>query len=151
VCVTSATADDLHLVVRAREAADDILERYLRIRLRKAFDLGSPRGFDRAVGTLASLLGATAVDADDAAVRAAIGVLDVDWAGTVPGQRRTLIARAMEAAGRRTAGVPRSVQAVFGDAAKEVVDATRDDARRGQGLAIGAPTSTPSTSASSGT
>ena len=138
MCVASATADDHHLVVRAREAADEILERYLRIRLRKAFDLGSARGFDRAVGKLASLLGATAAGADDAAVRAAVAVLDVDWGGTTPGQRSTLIGRALEAAGRRTATVPRAVQAVFGHASTEVVQATRDAARRGQGLAIAA-------------
>ena len=138
MCVACSTADDLHLVVRAREAADEILERYLRVRLNKAFDLGSARGFDRAVGKLASLLGASAADSDDAAVRAALGVLDVDWTGTTAGQRRTLIGRALEAAGRRTAAVPRAVQAVFGDAATEVVQATRDAARRGQGLAIAA-------------
>ena len=138
MCVTSATDDDPHQIVRAREAADEILERYLRIWLRKAFNLASPRGFDRAVGKLASLLGAAAADSDDAAVRSAIRVLDVDWAGTTASQRRTLIGQALDAAGRRTAAVPRAVTAVFGDAATEVVQATRDAARRGQGLAIGA-------------
>lgn len=138
MCVTCATADDLHLVVRAREAADEILGRYLRVRLRKAFDLGNARGFDKAVGKLAALLGVTAAGADDAAVRAALGVLDVDWAATTAEQRRTLIGRALEAAGRRTAAVPGAVRAVFGDASTEVVQATRDAARRGQGLAIAA-------------
>ncbi|MCA9557956.1 MAG: head morphogenesis protein, partial [Myxococcales bacterium] len=138
MCVTCATADDLHLVVRAREAADEILGRYLRVRLRKAFDLGSARGFDKAVGKLGALLGATAADADDAAVRAALGALDVDWAATTAAQRRTLIGRALEAAGRRTAAVPGAVGTVFGDAATEVVQATRDAARRGQGLGIAA-------------
>lgn len=138
MCVTSGTADDLCLIVRSREAADEILERYLRVGIRKAFDLGSARGFDGAVGKLAALLGAKAAESDDAAVRAALGVLDVDWATTTASQRRTLISRALESAGRRTATVPRAVQAVFGDAATEVVQATRDAARRGQGLAIGA-------------
>ena len=138
MCVTSGTADDRCLIVRSREAADEILERYLRVGIRKAFDLGSARGFDRAVGRLAALLGARSAESDDAAVRAALGALDVDWATTTAAQRRTLISRALEAAGRRTATVPRAVQAVFGDAATEVVQATRDAALRGQGLAIAA-------------
>jgi SPP1 gp7 family putative phage head morphogenesis protein len=138
VCVTSGTADDLCLIVRSREAADEILERYLRVGIRKALDLGSARGFDRAVGKLAALLGARSTASDDAAVRAALGVLDVDWAASTAAQRRTLISRGLEAAGRRTATVPRAVQAVFGDAATEVVQATRDAARRGQGLTIAA-------------
>ncbi|MCA9559584.1 MAG: head morphogenesis protein, partial [Myxococcales bacterium] len=123
MCVTSGTADDLCLIVRSREAADEILQRYLRVGIRKAFDLGSARGFDRAVGKLAALLGARSAESDDAAVRAALGVLDVDWATTTAAQRRTLISRALEAAGRRTATMPRAVQAVFGDAATEVVQA----------------------------
>jgi len=137
VCVACSTAD-LGLVHTAREAADELLERYLKVRLRKAFNLGSPRGFDRAVASLATLLGARASASDDAAVREAVAVLDVDWAATTAPQRRTLIGRALEAAGRRTAAVPRTVQAVFGDAANEVVQATRDAARRGQGLSIAA-------------
>ena len=71
-------------------------------------------------------------------VRAALGALDVDWAATTASQRRTLIGRALEAAGRRTAAVPGAVGTVFGDAATEVVQATRDAARRGQGLGIAA-------------
>jgi hypothetical protein len=137
VCVACSTAD-LELVRTAREAADEILERYLKVRLHKVFDLGSPRGFDRAVTSFATLLGARASASDDAAVREAVAVLDVDWAATTAAQRRTLIGRALEAAGRRTAAVPGAVQAVFGDAATEVVQATRDAARRGQGLSIAA-------------
>jgi len=138
VCHTAASADDLQLVVEAREVVDRILEGSAGARLRKALDLGSARGFDRAVGELAARLGVTAAEADDAAMRAAIGGLDVDWAATTAPQRRSLIARALQAAGRRTAQVPRSLEAVFGDAATEVVQATRDAARRAQGLAIAA-------------
>ncbi|RMG47970.1 MAG: head morphogenesis protein, partial [Acidobacteria bacterium] len=138
MCGGCATAEDLALVAGAREAAEEILERYLRVRLRKAMNLGSARGFDRAVARLAALLRARASESDDAAVRAAVAVLDVDWRGTTPSQRRSLVARALEAAGRKTAAVPRKVQAVFGDAAAEVVRATRESVRRGQGLAIAA-------------
>lgn len=138
MCGACSTADELRLLHAAREAADEILERYLRVRLQKAFDLGSPKGFDRAVAQLAGLLSKKAADSDDAAVRAAVAVLDVDWGSTTAAQRSTLVGRALQAAGRSTAGVPRAVGAVFGDAAKEVVQATRDGARRGQGLAIAA-------------
>jgi len=137
VCVACSTAD-FELVHTARQAADEILERYLRFRLRKAFNLGNSRGFDRAVASLATLLRTRTSASDDAAVREAVAVLDVDWAATTAAQRSSLIARALEASGRRTAAVPRTVQAVFGDAATEVVEATRDAARRGQGLSIAA-------------
>lgn len=137
MCVACSTAD-LELVHAARQAADEILERYLKVRLRKAFDLGNPRGFDRAVASLATLLRTRVSASDDAAVREAVAVLDVDWAATTAAQRRSLIAGALEAAGRRTAAVPGAVQVVFGDAATEVVQATRDATRSGQGLSIGA-------------
>jgi hypothetical protein len=75
-------------------------------------------------------------------VRAAIKVLDVDWRGTTAIQRRSLIARALEAAGRRTAGVPATIEAVFGRAATEVVQATRDEVRADYRLAIAADLST---------
>jgi hypothetical protein len=136
---TPANAGDVAVIVgMAREAADDLLERYYRVGVRKALDLGNPRDFDGAVAKLAALLRARARSSDDAAVRAAVGVLDVDWAATTARQRRTLIMRALDAAGRKTAGVPRAVQAVFGDAASEVVAATRRAARRDQKLTIAA-------------
>jgi SPP1 gp7 family putative phage head morphogenesis protein len=137
VCVACSTAD-IELVHASRQAVDEILEGYLRFRLRKAFNLGNSRGFDRAVASLATLLRTRASASDDAAVREAVAVLDVDWAATTAAQRSSLITRALEASGRRTAAVPRTVQAVFGDAATEVVEATRDAARRGQGLSIAA-------------
>jgi hypothetical protein len=62
----------------------------------------------------------------------------VDWPTTTAAQRRSLIAQAMQAAGRATARVPESIQVVLGPAATEVVDATRTATRRGQGLAIAA-------------
>ena len=126
------------LISAARLAADEILEQYLRVPLHKAFNLGSRSGFDRAVASLAGLLSAKASESDLNAVRAAVAVLDVDWGKTTAAERRTLIGRALEAAGRRTAGVPQAVEGVFGDAATAVVDATRDAARRGQRLHIAA-------------
>lgn len=133
---TSDTADELALVMAARIAADQLLGRYLRISLAKAMDLGTPHGFNQAVARLAAELRRHTVAADGAAVRAAIAVLDVDWRQTTAEQRRGLIARAMAAAGRRTAAMPTELQVVFGRAADAVVRAGRDGARRKQRLAI---------------
>jgi SPP1 gp7 family putative phage head morphogenesis protein len=65
-------------------------------------------------------------------------VLDVDWSRTTAGERRRLVAEARAAAGRTTAIIPSRIQAPLGDAAESVVTATRTQARRAQGLAIGA-------------
>jgi len=75
---------------------------------------------------------------DQGAVQAAVAVLDVDWHQTTAAQRRRLVAQALEAAGRRTAEVVQTVAAPFGEAADEVVAATRTGARRTHGLAIAA-------------
>ena len=130
--------DRLHLLSSAREVADEILERYLRVRLHKAMDLGNAAGLDRAVAQMAARLRSEVTGADDAAVRAAVAVLDVDWGSTTASQRRALVARALDAAGRKVATVPGAVEAVFGKAADEVVAAARGAVRRGQRLAIGA-------------
>jgi SPP1 gp7 family putative phage head morphogenesis protein len=132
----SGTADELALVMAARAAADELLGRYLRIRVAKAMDLGTPHGFDQAVARLAGELRRHTAAADGAAVLAAISVLDVDWRRTTPAQRRELIAQAMAAAGRRTAVVPAQLEAVFGPAADAVVRAGRAGTRRDQHLAI---------------
>ena len=129
---------DLALVSAARRAADELLGEHLHVQLGKGFNLSSPKGFDKAVASLAALLGGQAKRSDDAAVRAAVAALDVNWGSTAPGQRSALIARALEASGRSTAALPRTLSVTFGDAAKEVVAATRDSARQAQGLHIGA-------------
>jgi len=131
-------AEHLDLVADARAAADDILGRYLRLPVAKAMNLGDPKGFDQAVVRLAALLRKETRATDAEAVRAAVAVLDVDWKRTTATERRGLIARALEAAGRKTAAVPRKVEAVFGKAADEVVRATRTDARARHRLSIAA-------------
>ncbi len=135
---TASPGDRLHLLCSAREAADEILDQYLRLRLHKAMDLGSPEGLDRAVAQMAARLRAEVTGADDAAVRAAVAVLDVDWGNTTASQRRVLVAQALKAAGRKVATVPGAVEAVFGEAADEVVAAARGAVRRGQRMTIGA-------------
>lgn len=137
MCGTSATADELALVRGARLAADGLLAG-VGLPLRKAMDLSTPKGFDRAVAGMAAELRRVASASDHEAVRAAVAVLDIDWHGTTARQRRDLVARALEAAGRRVARVPAQVTAVFGGAADEVVGAARGHARRAQGLRIAA-------------
>ena len=137
MCETCATADELALVHGAREVADEFL-RSLGLPLHKSMDLSTPKGFDRAVAGMASELRRSVSASDQAAVRAAVTVLDIDWHQTTARQRRNLVAQALEAAGRRVARVPAEVSAVFGEAADEVVGATRGHARRAQGLRLAA-------------
>jgi len=136
MCETCASAESGHLIVRAREAADEVIERLLRIPVCKAMDLSTPKGFDQAVAGLASKLRGASAASDRGAVKAAIEVLDVDWHVTTAAQRRSLVAQAMEAAGRHTSKVVQRVVAPFGEAADEVVGATRDNARSAQRLGI---------------
>lgn len=137
MCDTSAIADELAVVRGALELADDVL-RGLGLPLRKAMDLSTPRGFDRAVASLATRLRTATADSDGDAVRAAIEVLDVDWKATTAAQRRNLVAQALESAGRRTPQIVQAVSAQFGEASDEVVSATRDHARSAHRLGIAA-------------
>lgn len=138
MCGTCGTADALLLVHEAGVTADELLGALAPTALAKALDLGSPRGFDRAVALLAARLRRAVGTADVDAVRAAVGVLDVDWARTTAAQRRRLVSEALVAARRATAIIPGRIQVPFGEAAEEVVAATRAHARRSQGLAIAA-------------
>jgi SPP1 gp7 family putative phage head morphogenesis protein len=110
----------------------------LLVRVTKRWDLGTPRGFDRAVAELAAKLRRVAALPESDAVREALAVLDVDWRRTTPAQRHRLMTTALDAARRRTAIVPDRIVATLGEAADEVVAATRDHARRAQGLSIAA-------------
>ena len=123
MCGTSASADRLLVVHEARVAADELVERFLRLPVAKAMNLGTRAGFDRAVALLAAQLRRATGRADVDAVREAIAVLDVDWARTTAAERRRLVAEAIAAAGRATAIVPARIEAPFNDAAQEVVAA----------------------------
>lgn len=138
MCGTSDIADRLLLVHEARLVADELLGQPVQAPLEKAINLGTARGFDRAVALLAARLRRAAGRADADAVRDAMQVLDVDWPRTTAAKRRKLIAEALVAAGRATALIPARIEAPLGDAADAVVAATRSQARRRQGLAIGA-------------
>ena len=138
MCGTCATADGLSEVGRARRFADALATDLLRLPLAKAMDLGTPRGFDRAVASLAAELRRQAGRPERDAVRAAVNVLDVDWRSTTPEQRRRLVSEAMNAAALATAVIPARIQATLGPAAEAVVAATRSHARRELGLTIAA-------------
>ena len=138
MCGTCDTADALAVVARARRVADALAAELLHEPVAKAMDLGTPRGFDRAVASLAAELRRQASRPERDAVREAVRVLDIDWRRTTPAQRRRLVSEAMNAAGRATALIPARIQATLGPAADEVISATRSHGRRVQGLAIGA-------------
>ena len=132
---TPCALTDETLIALALDAADDVLAS-LRLGVAKALDLGTVEGFDQAIVHLAGLLRGKAALSDQAAVKAALEVLDVEWKTTTAEQRKGLIARALEAAGRRTRTVPATLQPVFDKAATEVVRGGRDGVRRGQRLTI---------------
>lgn len=134
----TAPHDELALIVKAAHATEAILERYLGLAVRKAMDLESSDGFDRAVARLAAELRAGASDSEQAAIRAAVTALDIDWRKATATARRRLIQRALSDAKRRTADVPGALDVAFGKAADAVVHASRDGARRMQRLRIGA-------------
>lgn len=124
-------------ILDGREAVDELLAYVLGAPLAKALDLSTPAGFDRAVAALAARLRAVAAGDEGRAVREAIAVLDVDWPRTTAAERRQLVAEAMRSAGRHIRAVPTRLDAPLGDAAVEVVSATRTVARRHDRLAIG--------------
>ena len=137
MCEACGTAS-LLAIHEARLAADELVECCLRLPVEKAMNLGSPRGFDRAVAVLAARLRRDVGSADARAVREAMAVFDVDWPSTTASQRRKLITEAISAAGKATADIPTRIEASLDNAAESVVAATRSEARRRQGLAIGA-------------
>lgn len=138
MCDASSTAEHLALVHEARVAADDLLGGYLRLPVAKALDLRTPRGFDRAVARLAALLRTRASASEQAALRAALQLLDVDWSTTTAASRRSLIAQASRAAALQMARVPGAIRVVLTSAATDTVHAARDGVRRGQRLTIAA-------------
>ncbi len=130
-------ADSRFVEIRkGRETADRILERYFHIDVSKAYHLGSPTGFDRAVADLGESLRSHANASEEDAVRAALSVLEVDWTKTTASERRALLAQSLAVAERHTALVPEKVQVVFDGAADDVVQAARSAARIKNKLAI---------------
>jgi hypothetical protein len=136
MCGASGT-DDLVALVRGREAADAMLAA-LRVPVTKALDPSTPRGFDAAVARLAAALRRRASAAEAEALVEALKALDIDWRGAAAGARRHAIERARTAAARVVDGVVARVRGSVGQAARDVVEATRSDVRRRQRLAIGA-------------
>ena len=79
MCGTSASADRLLVVHEARVAADELVERFLRLPVAKAMNLGTRAGFDRAVALLAARLPRSTGRADCDPVPYAIPFRDFDW------------------------------------------------------------------------
>lgn len=134
MCGQHGTADQLLVIHDAAAVVEEFLGPLARDSISKALDLGSSRGFDRAVALLAGRLRGAVGTVDADAVRAAIEVLDVDWAATTAAQRSRLLAEATTAARRMTAIIPARIRAPFDEAATSVIGATRTEARRDQGL-----------------
>ena len=82
MCGTCDTSERLAVICKARELTDAVLPPSLLEPVRKAMDLSTGPGFDRAVASLSrSLRRATQAD-ETAALRAAVAELDIDWHGT---------------------------------------------------------------------
>jgi len=105
--------------------------------VRKAINLSTDRGFDRAVASFASELRRLAATPERDAVAEAVQILDIDWTQTTAAQRRRLVNDAMVAAGRATALIPTRHETVVATQATDVVGAGREGVRRA-GLTIGA-------------
>ena len=127
---------DAELVSRARRAADAIARDYFRLPIEKAMDLSTPGGFDQALAGFAAAMRGEVKATEDAAVRAAVKALDVDWHGTTAEQRRTLVAKALDAVGRHTKKIPDELKTTFDQTSKELVQATRDSVRKDQKLGV---------------
>ncbi|MGE5787434.1 MAG: head morphogenesis protein [Myxococcales bacterium] len=138
MCDICASDEILLAVHEAREFLDSLLDDYLLTPVEKGLDLGTRRGFDRAVAMFAAELGRISGDADASAVREVAGVIDIDWRDTTPEQRRKLIARAVRAAGKVLAPIVTMIKVPFARTAESVVAATRRDSRQRQRLAISA-------------
>ena len=130
--------DELLLVTEARAAADDVLGSYLRLPVAKALDVGTRAGFDRAVAALAARLRRRAGPVDEAAVKAAMAKLDVDWTALSVARRKQLIAEAVVAAGGEVGQADDALAPEFERAAEDTVVQTRRRARTVGGLAVAA-------------
>ena len=77
MCGTCDTADALAVVAEAHRVASSLAAELLGEPVAKAMDLGTARGFDRAVASLAAELRRQGGRSERDAVRAAVDVLDV--------------------------------------------------------------------------
>lgn len=133
----AAGACNLDLIASAREAADSLLDEVFDFgAIAKArMNLNTPAGFDRAVAVLGSGLRRLAAQTERDAVAEALRALDVDWPNTTATQRRDLVSRAFERAGRVLAPIPTRIGEKLDKVAPDVWRAGRRSAAR-QGLDI---------------
>ena len=78
MCGACDTADALAVVARARRVAEALAAELLHEPVAKAMDLGTARGFDRAVASLAAELRRQVSRPERDAMREAVRVLDID-------------------------------------------------------------------------
>lgn len=126
---------DLDRCCEALAAADVILEDVLglEVKAKATLDLSNPKGFDRAVGLLASRLRRAASSHERDAVAASIKVLKVDWGATTAKERRDLVSEAMAKAGRHLGLIPKKIEAEIGETMPDVFRAGRADAKKTTG------------------
>ena len=91
---------------------------------------GFDRWHDRAVARFSAELRAAAAPSEDQAFRRAVAALDVNWSRTTREQRAALVRRAMQEAGAALQSGLAPVEAKLSPAARQVLRATRDGARR---------------------
>ena len=129
----TCTDETLSSIRAARALLDQVFSQVL---VSKALKLHTRAGFDRAVAALSRRLLSSTHEDELKALKAAVDTLDVDWHSSSAAQRRQLIRQSMSAAGRHTAAIPSRIKTHLGEAANEVIAATRAHGRA-QGLAIG--------------
>jgi hypothetical protein len=140
MCGTSGT-DELSTLALGREAADELLAG-LRVPVTKAIDPSTARGFDAVVARLAAALRRRAHGPERAALEALLHALDLDWAGAARSERSAALTRAHASASRALGAIFGRVRETVQGAARDVIEATRSDARTRQRLAIGADLNT---------
>lgn len=129
-------AENIELVARAYATSRVLLERCYGVRVAKALDISTAKGFDAAVATMAAMLRGKTKEEEAAAVRAALRELDVDFAKTDAEMRRRLVNGAMEAAGRHLDLIPKKIEHTLDVTSTDVIDATRANLQ-GRGVTIG--------------
>ncbi len=135
--MSDPAADRFDTVAAGADAAGALLHQCCGISVRKALNLRTKAGHDKAVAAFAAKLRTLAQASERDAVAAAVRLLDIDWKTTTPAQRRQLINDALVAAGRAMAVIPAEHAVVVEVQAREVVAAGRSDVIRSVGT-IGA-------------
>ncbi len=126
------------LLSDAVDAVDQLLTGYLGVPVSKAMDIHTPRGFIRSVARLASELRGKSSGTLRQTVKAIVAILDVEWRSLSSAKRNETIVQALASAKQGTLSATEGIRLVLGQAADQVVRATRSDARTRHHLVIAA-------------